>query len=120
MAHFAELNENNEVISVIVVGNQNITNSDGKEDEQIGLNYIRDVLKSSSRWVQTSYNNNFRVRFATITGTYNEKLDAFISPKPYESWVLNEETADWEAPIPEPNDGNGYDWNENTQTWDRI
>jgi hypothetical protein len=68
-------------------------------------------------WKQTSYNGNFRKRFAGIGFTYNYQLDAFISPKPYPSWILNEQTAAWDAPVPYPTDGKAYFWNEGTLSW---
>jgi len=128
MAHFAELDENNKVTSVIVISNDEITDENGQEVEQLGFDYIHNVLKKPNRWVQTSYNNNFRVRYAGIGYTYDETLDAFIGPKPrdpitgqeYLSWILDPETADWKAPIPKPDDGNEYRWNENDQSWDLI
>ena len=98
MAHFAKLGPNNTVESVIVIDNQQLIDSDGKESESLGSKFISQKLKLPGRWVQTSYNNNFRIRFASRGYTYNEELDAFIPPKPYPSWILNESTVDWEAP----------------------
>lgn len=128
MAHFAELDENNKVLSVIVISNDEIIDENGNEVEQLGIDYIRNVLKKPNRWIQTSYNNNIRVRYAGVGQTYDETLDAFILPKPtdpitgqeYSSWILNPETADWESPIPKPDDGKEYQWNEDTQSWDLI
>lgn len=120
MAHFAELDSNNKVISVIVVSNDEMVDENGNEVEQMGIDYIHNILKKPNRWVQTSYNNSFRVRYAGAGYTYDENLDAFIEPKPYPSWVLNNSTADWEAPIPKPDNDNLYQWNEQTQNWDLI
>lgn len=117
MAHFAELNNQNEVLRVIVVGNADCTDDTGQEQEQIGVDFCKSLFGQNTHWKQTSYNNNFRVRYAGIGYTYNEQLDAFVSPKPFESWFLNEETAEWEAPIPYPTDGNPYQWNEEDQSW---
>jgi len=99
MAHFAQLNENNIVTQVIVVNNEDTSDSNGVEVEEIGVAFCKQLIGADTNWKQTSYNNNFRVRYAGISYSYNEELDAFISPKPFESWVLNEETADWESPI---------------------
>lgn len=106
MSHFAELDENNVVIRVLV-GDNNLPNE--------GYDWFVENL--GGRWVQTSYNANFRKHFAGIGFTYDEELDAFISPKPYESWVLNEETCLWESPVPYPEDGKVYYWNEDSLTW---
>lgn len=123
MAHFAELNENNEVIRVLVVNNSDINdpiNQYSRETENIGIGFLKNLLGQETIWVQTSVNNNFRVRYASIGYTYNEVLDAFIPPKPYESWVINESTCDWEPPIPEPNDNNFYYWDESLYQSNRI
>lgn len=106
MAHFAELDENNIILRVIVVSD---------EYEADGANWCNNLL--GGRWIQTSYNNRIRKRYAGIGYSYNEDLDAFIAPKPYSSWVLNTGTADWEAPIPYPNDGGSYIWDEENLAW---
>jgi hypothetical protein len=100
MAHFAQLDENNVVIQVIVAGDEYTKDENGVEDGRIGEAFYSNLI--GGVWKQTSYNGNFRRRFAGIGYTYNAELDAFIPPKPYESWVLNTEEADWEAPIPKP------------------
>jgi hypothetical protein len=118
MSHFAELDENNIVLRVIVVNNNDILDKDGKEDEIIGIAFCKKLL--GGNWVQTSYNSNFRKHFAGKGYTYDENLDAFISPKPFESWILNEETCNWEAPISFPDDGKQYMWNEENQIWVEV
>jgi len=122
MAHFVEINENNEVLRVVVVNDDYLKDENGNEVEQLGKDHMESVYGPDTRWIQTSYNNNIRVRFGRVGYTYDETLDAFIPPKPEEnpSWVLNETTADWEPPIPKPDDGNLYDWNEETVSWDLI
>lgn len=123
MAHFAQLNENNEVINVIVVGNNDCLDENGQESEQKGIEFCKSILGPNTKWVQTSYNNNIRVRYAGIGMTYDETLDAFIPPKPYNSWVLNNTTASWEAPVPMPTDapeGSYYQWNEDNVNWELI
>jgi hypothetical protein len=99
-----------------------ITDENGIEHEHRALSHLYKTIPDSmnDRWVQTSYNNNFRVRYAGIGYSYNESLDAFISPKPHNSWILNETTADWEAPVPKPDDGNLYEWDENLGNWKEI
>lgn len=125
MAHFAQLDENNIVTQVIIVSNEDTSDSNGVEVEEIGVAFCKKLLGANTRWKQTSYNNNFRVNYAGIGFTYNETLDAFIPPKPFESWVLNEETADWESPVgPAPAlteeeiaSHSSYYWNEESGAW---
>ena len=90
------------------------------ESEPIGINFLTEWSGGYTNWKQTSYNNNFRKRYAGIGYTYNETLDAFIPPQPYSSWTLDNTTADWIPPTPIPDDGQRYLWNEATQTWDVI
>jgi hypothetical protein len=119
MAHFAELDNNDVVLRVIVVANKDTTDAaTGQEVESIGIAFCQRLL--GGNWVQTSYNNNFRVRYAGIGFTYNRQYDAFIPPKPYPSWVLNATTLNWDAPVPYPNDGKFYYWDEGTQSWQLI
>ena len=117
MAHFAELDENNVVKRVIVVGNADTSDANGVEKEHIGAAFCERLLGGT--WKQTSYNNNMRKRYAGIGYTYNADLDAFVPPKPYASWVLNSETANWDPPTPIPSaEGKIYTWNESTLSWD--
>ena len=109
MSHFAEINENNVVIRV-VVGN------DSKSNE--GLDWIEKNLGGT--WVKTSYNGRIRKRFAAIGYFYDKDRDAFIPPKPFDSWLLNEETCLWEAQIPYPRDNKQYSWEESTTSWIEI
>ena len=98
MAHFAKLDENNVVTQVIVVSNEDITDPHtGEEDEILGIAFCKKLL--GGNWKQTSYNNSMRVRYAGVGYTYNAALDAFVPPKPFESWVLVNETADWQSPL---------------------
>jgi len=122
MAHFAKLNSNNEVIHVSVVDNWNITDGNGHEQESIGVAYLQSVhgVQEGITWKQTSYNNNIRKNYAGIGMTYDAGRDAFIAPKPYASWILNETTCRWEAPVPYPTDNKFYTWNENTTSWDEV
>ena len=115
MAHFALLNENNVVTMVVVVSNDDMTDDNGNESEALGVAVCESTV-APGRWVQTSYNRNFRGVMASIGGTYDDSADVFISPSPYESWVLNGDY-EWEAPIPKPADENRYIWNEEALTW---
>jgi hypothetical protein len=127
MAHFAKLDENNIVTQVIVVDNKDITDPfTGQEDEILGIAFCKKLL--GGNWVQTSYNNNLRVRYAGIGYSYNRALDAFVAPKPFESWVLNTETVDWESPVgpapeltaEETEAGSRYEWDEENTQWNLV
>lgn len=124
MAHFAELNENNEVLRVIVVLNSDVTDVNGVESEELGIAFCKRLFGLDTIWKQTSYNNNFRFRYAGIGFTYDQVLDAFIAPKPYPSWLLDPTTAEWKAPVPMPTltedeikAGHYYAWDENSKNW---
>ena len=120
MAHFAKLNSSNEVVHVSVVDNWNVTDGNGTEQEAIGVAYLESVhgVDPDYTWKQTSYNNNIRKNYAGIGYSYDAGRDAFIPPKPYPSWVLNETTCRWEAPIPMPvEEGKMYHWDEATTSW---
>ncbi len=118
MAHFAEIDSNNMVLRVIVVANKDTSDANGVEKESIGAAFCERVL--SGTWKQTSYNANKRKNYAGIGYTYRADIDAFVPPQPYPSWVLNPNTAQWEAPIPMPSDGKMYRWDENTLSWVEI
>jgi hypothetical protein len=115
MAHFAKI-ENNLVTQVIVVDNSDITDEQGNESESIGIKFCEDFL-GGGEWVQTSYNGNIRKNYAGIWDTYDLERDAFIPPKLFNSWVLNEETCRYEAPVPYPEDGEMYEWDEELINW---
>jgi len=119
MAHFAKIGLNNKVIEVLSVHNDVLKDSNGVEQENIGVDFLT-KLTGWAIWKQTSYNSNFRKNYAGIGYTYDEDRDAFIPKKPFNSWVLNETTCQWEAPIVKPDDGQNYTWNEQNQTWDLI
>lgn len=115
MAHFAEIDPNNVVLRVVVVGNKDTSDANGVEKEHIGAAFLEKLLGGT--WVQTSYNGNKRKNYAGVGYTYDAAIDAFVPPKPYPSWVLNNETAQWVAPVPMPTDGKKYTWDEATQSW---
>ena len=117
MAHFAQL-ENNIVTKVIVVSNQDILDENGQESEQKGIDFCSNLLGGT--WKQTSYNGRIRKNYAGIGYTYDETLDAFIAPKPYNSWVLDELIAQWKSPVDYPIDDKRYIWNEETLTWTEV
>jgi hypothetical protein len=116
MAHFALLDENNKVLNVAVVSDAKLIGFDEPVSQEIIDNrtFLRDV---PGRWVQTSYSGSFRKNFAGIGFTYDEQRDAFMPPQPFASWVLNEDTCRWEAPVPYPNDGQDYEWSEDIKNW---
>lgn len=118
MAHFAEIGLNNTVQRVIVVSNDELLDNNGIEQEQKGQEFCRNLLGGT--WVQTSYNSKFRKNYAGVGYVYDQTRDAFIPPKPYPSWVLNETTCVWQAPTQMPQDGKIYGWNESAQAWAEI
>lgn len=120
MAHFAEIDSdrNNLVLRVVVVANKDTADAQGVEKEHIGAAYLERLLGGT--WMQTSYNGNIRKHYAGIGYTFDVGRDAFIPPKPYPSWVLDEASCNWKAPIPMPDDGKRYSWDEATQSWVEI
>ena len=124
MAHFAKLGVGNIVERVAVVSNDIATT------EQAGMNFLNNLYNTRDVWKQTSYNTQggvhmlggtpFRKNYASKGYTYDQEKDAFIPPKPYASWTLNESTCLWDPPVDYPDDGNRYDWNETTKQWDLI
>lgn len=119
MAHFAQLDKNNIVLQVLVITNKDIT-VNGVEDETTGIAFCQSILGSDTQWAQTSYNNNMRVRYAGIGYWFDRQNDVFIAPKPYESWTLDPISYDWVAPVPYPNDGALYVWDETSTSWSEI
>jgi len=120
MAHFAKLGTGNIIETVISINNSVITDGNGIEQEQLGVDFINKLYNTRDVWKQTSYNKNFRKNFAGIGYQYDQTRDAFIPTKPFNSWVLNEDTCLWESPIPYPQDNYKYSWNEQNQSWDLI
>ena len=117
MAHFAQLDENNVVVQVIVVDNADILDENGDESELLGVAICQSLIGADTIWKQTSYNASFRKNYAGIGMTYDPDRDAFIHPQPYPSWTLNEETCRWGAPVNMPTDHPLYDWDEENQQW---
>ena len=117
MAHFSKIGLNNKVIEVITVNNDILLDADGLEQEILGIDFLT-KLTGWAIWKQTSYNKNFRKNFAGIGYTYDEDRDAFIPPKPYNSWSLDEDTCTWQPPTARPS--GLHEWNETNQTWEEI
>lgn len=115
MAHFAEIDENNIVLRVIVVNDLECKDENGIESEAVGALFCTNLL--GGLWKQTSYNARIRKHYASAGYTFDAGRDAFIPPQPFASWLLNEETCQWEAPVAEPNDDGSYIWDEATQSW---
>jgi len=119
MAHFAKLDEDGLVLEVHALNNEVVKNLPFPESEPLGVQFYIEWSGGHSNWKQTSYNNNFRKRYAGIDYTYDAGLDAFITPQPYPSWALDE-NADWQAPAPMPTDGKMYRWDEPTLSWVEV
>lgn len=117
MAHYAKLTENNIVLEVHVVNNNELLDENGQESEQKGINFLTNLSGGYTNWKQTSYNGKFRKNYAGIGYTYDIVRDAFIPPKPFDSWLLNETTCLWESPVSYPTDGMNYIWEESTTSW---
>jgi hypothetical protein len=120
MAHFAQLNTNNIIISVIVVHNNELLDQNGNEVEQKGIDFCKSLFGQDTQWIQTSYNGNFRKNYAGIGYTYDATNDVFYAPQPYPSWILNNTTWLWEAPVSYPTDGKRYEWNESITNWEEV
>ena len=120
MAHFARI-ENGIVTQVTVVKNDILLDTNGDEQETLGVSFLQNLFGSDTSWKQTSYNNNFRKNFAGISYSYDSSKDVFIAPQPYSSWILNETTCRWDPPVPYPTDtDNFYEWDEATTSWITI
>jgi hypothetical protein len=120
MAYFAKLGTGNIVENVISINNSVITDNNGVEQEQLGVDFINKLYNTRDVWKQTSYNRTFRKNYAGIGYQYDQTRDAFIPPKPFNSWILNEDTCLWNAPFTMPINDNRYTWNESTLTWDIV
>jgi len=111
IAHYAFLNKNN-IVTEVIVGIDETELIEGKDPETWYGEFRGQVCK------RTSYNNNVRFNYAGIGYTYDAERDAFIAPKPFDSWTLNEETCTWVAPVPHPDDGGEYYWDEEQGNWE--
>jgi hypothetical protein len=118
MAHMAEINADNIVQRVIVVDNNDMKDAEGNESETVGAAFCNTLL--GGIWKQTSYNGNTRKNYAGIGYTFDEGRDAFIPPKPYSKWVLNEDSCNWESPVAHPEGDTPHIWNDNKGEWEAI
>lgn len=110
MAHFAEINQNNLVLRVLVVSD---------EQEHRGQEFLANDLSLGGTWIQCSYNNRIRKQYPGPGFSYDPSADVFIAPRPYESWYLDE-NYDWQPPVPYPNDDKFYIWNESITNWQEV
>ena len=115
MAHFVEIDSEGTVVRGVVLSNT-VTYQGDEEVEELGIAYLQNMFPDTD-WVQTSYNNNFRKRYAGKGMKYDVERDSFIPPQPFPSWLLNEESLSWEAPFPMPDDDELYKWDEENQSW---
>ena len=122
MAYFAKLGIGNIVEKIISISNSIITDNNGIEQEQLGIDFINKLYNTRDAWKQTSYNNNIRKNYAGIGYNYDQVRDAFIPPKPFNSWILNEDTCIWNAPVAMPTteleENQYYSWNESIINWE--
>jgi hypothetical protein len=122
MAYFAKLGTGNIIETVISINNSVITDANGIEQEQLGVDFINKLYNTRDVWKQTSYNNNIRKNYAGIGYQYDQQRDAFIPPRQFNSWILNEDTCLWEAPVDMPTtqleDNQYYSWNESILNWE--
>jgi hypothetical protein len=117
MAHFAQLDQNNVVVQVIVVDNKDTQTELGIESEEVGIAFCKSLFGENTKWVQTSFNSSFRGCFAGVGSTYDSRTDTFLPPKPYQSWQFDNKQLKWVAPVPKP-DGEGvYMWDESVTNW---
>lgn len=120
MAHFAQLDTNNLVTQVIVVSNADLIDDNGNESENLGIQVCRNIFGNDTTWVQTSYNNKFRKKYAGLGDKYDVTGNVFYNPNPpYPSWVLDA-NYDWQPPTPRPDDGKLYEWDETTLAWIEV
>ena len=117
MAHFVRL-ENNVVVQGIVVSDKDTADEHGVEKEDIGIAFCSNLLGGT--WKQTSYNARIRKNYAGIGYTYDETLDAFIAPKPFASWLLDTDKAQWKAPVDYPTEEGRFTWDEDALAWVEI
>ena len=118
MAHFAEINDQSIVQQVVVVANDVLLDENGVEKEALGVSFCEQIFGGS--WKQTSYNGNFRKNFAVVGYSYDATRNAFLPPRPFASWTLDEENCHWQAPVAHPSDDNEYEWDETNQAWSLI
>lgn len=119
MAHFAEIDENNNVLRTVVISNEDILDKDGQESEELGISVCKQIFGDNTNWVQTSYNRSFRVNYAGSGMKYRPDLDAFVPRQPFPSWTLSEDMRSWIPPSPMPSEI-GWKWDEETLSWVEV
>jgi hypothetical protein len=125
MAHFAQMDDDNIVLRVVVVDNRDILDEEENESEVVGVEFCKGLFGQDTNWLQTSYNRNFRGNYAGVGFKYYPLHNGFASPQPYPSWTLGKDPSNlecteclgWSAPVPHPNDGGDYRWDEDTESW---
>ena len=119
MAHFAELDSNNVVLRVIVVGDSDCLDSNGDESEAVGIAFCKSIFGATTNWAQTSYNGRIRGSYCGPGYTYDAAENKFYSPRPFASWTLNKSNGQWSAPVAKPNNNpdNVYRWDESSRSW---
>jgi hypothetical protein len=120
MARFAKLDDNNVVVAVHAVNDSELLDDSGNEDEEKGIAFLVEWSGGHSLWKQTSYTGRFRKNYAGIGFVYDAENDVFYPPQPFPSWTLNNTTWLWESPVPCPDDGKQYSWNETTTSWIEV
>lgn len=120
MAHFAQLDENNKVINVILIANDELLDENNQESETKGIDFCKTLFGQDTKWVQTSYNANFRKKYAGLGDIYNVEKDGFIPPKLHNSEIFDEGEWTWKYPVEHPADGKHYTWNEDTISWVEV
>ena len=137
MAHFAELDQNNTVLQIVVISNVDILDENGNESEQKGIEFCKNLYGDDKKWIQTSYNTKFRYKYATIGDTYDEKYDAFVSPgysynekykrflppippQPHPLWWYDPDRLKWRPPFQKPWDTYQYEWDESISNWRQV
>lgn len=119
MAHFAELDNDNRVIRCILVDDSNCLDENGVEKEEVGIAFCNSLFPG--RWIQTSITASFRKNFASVGYTYDEERDAFIPPRTFNMWLLDEETCQWVPPVPDPsNETSSWFWNDINGYWEEF
>lgn len=119
-SYYAQIDENNIVLQVLAVADVGVYNADGSDNEEAGIAFLKRHYPNSFDWKHTRFDGSNRKNFAGKGFIYDGARDAFIPPKDFASWVLNEETCQYNPPIPKPNDGKGYYWDEATVSWAEI
>lgn len=117
MAHFAQLDNLNNVINVVVVNNETLLNLEFPYSEPVGIEFLKSIFGEDTRWKQTSYSSSFRGSFASVGFVYRERLDSFVVPRPFPSWEFNDDTLQWEAPVARPTDNPYVKWDEQSLQW---